>query len=475
MPWSIKTNAEGCNGFAVVKDGTNVPIAGGCHKTRRDAYKHLVALRLAYSERAFSPDQPRGPDGKFLSTGGSDDTGGGGSKAPTPAVVKKGGTYKAGDKPGSKVKSAPNNVTSKGVNPNSEYVLSQKTGNFFANPQYNGNPEGKGKYSPNGKNKAQQGSIDELDGGAKYLATGQAKFKDSSTGAGRPQTATPKPAVGKMKVGKVPDGYVKGRVIDPLKDEKDGEMALKAVKNRYGNGDLRLEGVLKEQGFNGKPMVLKTQSEVDELVAQGWKPVYRGTAHDDRGRSYSTEFAEGEFYAGLGIYGNGTYTSTFRSTAESYAGNRYHGRVPKDGGPNARGGMNEILIAPDAVVSTYGEISSLRQGYMKEVQTARDALAEDYTAQLAVVSKTGKISDIPEADYNRITADFRAKSEVIDAAEKLAGDEGRFAAMMGIDAYVVPNQGQRYTPTGKGKGKVEIEDYVVIVNRTAVATRVIRP
>ncbi len=432
---------------------------------------------LTVATRAFSADQPRGPDGKFLATGASDDTGGGGSKAPTPAVTKKGGTYKAGDKPGSKVKSAPNNVTSKGVNPNSEYVLSQKTGNFFANPQYNGNPEGKGKYSPNGRLKDQQGSIDDLDGGAKYLATGQAKFKDDSTGTGRPQTTTPKPAVGKMKVGKVPDGYVKGRVIDPLKDEKDGELAIKATKNRYGNGDLRLEAINKEQGFDGKPMVLKTQSEVDDLVAQGWKPVYRGTAHDDRGRSYSTEFAEGQFYPGLGIYGNGTYTSTFRSTAESYAGNGGFGKVAKDGGPNARGGMNEILVAPDAVVSTYGEVSALRQGYIKEVASARDAAQNEYTDRLRVASKTGKIADIPKDDYERITADFKAKSERIDAAEKLASDEGRFAAMMGIDAYVVPRTGARTTINAKtGKRKpTEWEDYVVIVNRTAVATRVIRP
>jgi len=162
---------------------------------------------LRVASRAFSADQPRGPDGKFLSTGGSDD---GGGSAPTPAIIKKGGTYKAGDKPGSKVKSAPNNVTSKGVNPNSEYVLSGKTGNFFANPQYNGNPEGKGKYSPNGKGKAQQGSIEDLEGGSKYLATGQAKHKVA--GSSKPVSAKPvsaKPVSSGIKLSS-PEGEITG-------------------------------------------------------------------------------------------------------------------------------------------------------------------------------------------------------------------------------------------------------------------------
>ena len=102
---------------------------------------------------------------------------------------------------------------------------------------------------------------------------------------------------------------------------------------------------------------------------------------------------------------------------------------------------------------------------------------KNYVSALNKASKTGKIADIPQADNDRITAEFRARSEVIDAAEKLASNEGRFAAMVGIDAYIVPKQGSR-SRIDKKTGKrltTEYEDYVVIVNRTAVATRVIRP
>jgi hypothetical protein len=213
MPWSIKTDAEGCNGFAVVKDGESKPIPGGCHKSRPQALKQLVALRLSYDER----QQPRTPDGKFASTGGG---GGGGGSAG-------GGTYKAGDKAGSKAKSAPKNVTKKGVNNDSEYVLSEKTGNFFKNPTYNGNPNGKGKYSPAGKNKAKQGNVDDLEGGPKFKATGQAKHK--AGGAGKaPAPAKPvsaKPASSGTKLGS-PEGEITGdanaiRKVNKKFDEQD--------------------------------------------------------------------------------------------------------------------------------------------------------------------------------------------------------------------------------------------------------------
>lgn len=238
MPWSIKTDAEGCNGFAVVKDGESKPIPGGCHKSRPQALKQLVALRLSYEER----QQPRTPDGKFASTGGG---GGGGGSAG-------GGTYKAGDKAGSKAKSAPKNVTSKGVNNDSEYVLSEKTGNFFKNPTYNGNPNGKGKYSPAGKNKAKQGNVDDLEGGPKFKATGQAKHK--AGGATKvttaPVTASPvtpkKTTVSDMGKVDSPDGPITGdasqvsKVNKKFNDQIDEAGGVEALHDNLNKGQTPL-------------------------------------------------------------------------------------------------------------------------------------------------------------------------------------------------------------------------------------------
>ena len=50
MPYSIESNLPGCSGFAVVKEGTKEPIAGGCHKTKAEAIAHMVAVDKAYEQ-----------------------------------------------------------------------------------------------------------------------------------------------------------------------------------------------------------------------------------------------------------------------------------------------------------------------------------------------------------------------------------------------------------------------------------------
>ena len=50
MPYIVSSNAEGCSGFAVVKEGENSPIPGGCHKTKSDAIAHMVALKAEYED-----------------------------------------------------------------------------------------------------------------------------------------------------------------------------------------------------------------------------------------------------------------------------------------------------------------------------------------------------------------------------------------------------------------------------------------
>lgn len=45
MPWHIEENKPGCNGYAVVKDGTGEIV--GCHDTQSKAKAQLTALNIA--------------------------------------------------------------------------------------------------------------------------------------------------------------------------------------------------------------------------------------------------------------------------------------------------------------------------------------------------------------------------------------------------------------------------------------------
>lgn len=48
MPYTISSNAVDCSGYAVVKEGENSPIPGGCHKTKAEAVAHMVAVQAEY-------------------------------------------------------------------------------------------------------------------------------------------------------------------------------------------------------------------------------------------------------------------------------------------------------------------------------------------------------------------------------------------------------------------------------------------
>lgn len=64
MPYEIKQDVEGCNGFAVVKTEGNEIVPGGCHSTQAEAQAHLTALNIAeYGDEeegraeSFSPNE----------------------------------------------------------------------------------------------------------------------------------------------------------------------------------------------------------------------------------------------------------------------------------------------------------------------------------------------------------------------------------------------------------------------------------
>ena len=50
MPYQVIMNAEGCDGHAVVKVDSTIPIDGGCHATHKEAIDHMTALNMATAD-----------------------------------------------------------------------------------------------------------------------------------------------------------------------------------------------------------------------------------------------------------------------------------------------------------------------------------------------------------------------------------------------------------------------------------------
>lgn len=58
MPYTVIDNAEGCSGYAVVKEGETTPIPGGCHASKQDAIDHMVAVEIATAEEQRADSYP---------------------------------------------------------------------------------------------------------------------------------------------------------------------------------------------------------------------------------------------------------------------------------------------------------------------------------------------------------------------------------------------------------------------------------
>lgn len=56
MPYTISEDAEGCDGFAVIKIEDESIVPGGCHSTQDEAAAHLAALEIAEAEEERALD-----------------------------------------------------------------------------------------------------------------------------------------------------------------------------------------------------------------------------------------------------------------------------------------------------------------------------------------------------------------------------------------------------------------------------------
>jgi len=194
------------------------------------------------------------------------------------------------------------------------------------------------------------------------------------------------------------------------------QAAIDAGDSDTSLGDSMLSAIYRRMGYDGLPQVV--DEDIFEQMSEGlevWLRGFRdGPARYVAGEMVSGETAAdyinalrfGNYYAGYGVFGNGTYSSDFLQTASSYGGNRLSNIV-------------RILFSPSAKVIDIDELADL---------------------------------------YLKWYRDFGGgENKAPGSVMMLLGDRGRFAAALGYDAIRVPNVGLG-GPTGK-------ESYLVILNR----------
>jgi hypothetical protein len=173
------------------------------------------------------------------------------------------------------------------------------------------------------------------------------------------------------------------------------------------HGDEQLAAIAKKQGFDAKPDVV-SEKDMDQLVATGkHTEVFRGV--QDGGpksaKAIQEQFRHGDYYAGLGVKGNGTYTTRSREQAMGLAG-------------GDRKALLRLGLRPQAKVVQYADLKAEHKAF-----------------------------------YDRLPQG--------SAARRVFSDPGTYAAARGYDAIQVVHR------TNSGR-LLDTPDYFVILNRSAV-------
>jgi hypothetical protein len=207
------------------------------------------------------------------------------------------------------------------------------------------------------------------------------------------------------------------------------------MKAKYdGNGPprQRLEKIYEAQGFNAKPELVRSRSDLEKrkdiLREPDGRPLilYRGVSEESFARQFQGSGPVGHrHYPGLGVYGNGTY-------AASAGGNQ--NSLPKNGNFD----------------QTAQRTASSYAGGGRDLKDRVTAFALRWDAN--IVQFEGANAELRGLEYIKWSREIRKQ-----ASEKFGTEfhaYGEAAAAMGIHAYRVPMSSD--------------EDYWVILNRGAV-------
>jgi hypothetical protein len=193
-------------------------------------------------------------------------------------------------------------------------------------------------------------------------------------------------------------------------------------KARTKQGDGALDAIGERQGFKAKPQNV-TKAQLDEAIRHGWVETWRGVnpgmAEFEvtiNSRQINDQLRHGDFFPGLGIYGNGTYLSVHRGVAEVYAGVREEMAEP--------GGYIRLAVDPGARIINHSDLIAERDAW---------------------IAAQGPYMD--------------------SVLKRIVADEGRYAAIRGYDVIRVVN---KEDGSDLADEKDRHYDQYIILNRSVI-------
>jgi hypothetical protein len=158
-----------------------------------------------------------------------------------------------------------------------------------------------------------------------------------------------------------------------------------------GYGDKMLTELTRRQTGWHQPAQVVAAAELDQALAAGWTQVWRGVQDPfsvERTRQIAESVRAGDWRMGGGLYGNGVYTSTRRTTGEAYRGGvplagqgRWDARTGEwvgQFGYSQPGGLMRMAVDPDARIADYHQLHNEHHAwYQAEVDRERGTADPD--------------------------------------------------------------------------------------------------
>jgi len=244
----------------------------------------------------------------------------------------------------------------------------------------------------------------------------------------------PKPADASIVTPPVGHQTVKGKEMSEDELLKSNTMQELVNLDRVtikNDGDKTLASLYHDQGFDGKPDVV-SEDELNAAVANGDREFYRGTM-EGSGTQFSDAFKDGEYYAGYGGYGNGTYMAYSDLAGAALAETRGYGDSAM-----------HIAVKKDAKIGNYNKIVNEADDLARETQKEIARLSGQVGPGMSMVQ------------YGAINTKIKEKQNLLDIYK----DYGKYAVTKGYDGFDV-------SASRSTAGDFNYAGYFVLLNRTA--------
>lgn len=222
----------------------------------------------------------------------------------------------------------------------------------------------------------------------KVIAEKAAKLKAEKEAAEKAAKAAKEAAAKKAAAEEKNRVFVKSSDPEKLKEQveefKSSIRQTKVEQRGYAdmnNAQNNMRKINKVMGYDKAPIKANdwTLERYEEAINNKYGTFYRGVAgNEDEVSKFATQFRDGEFYPGQGVYGSGSYTAygKFGEFGESeYSGKNLAVRYA--GGPG-RGAIVEMGLKPEARVITWDRAEDMIATERKRLQlagmTRREAL-----------------------------------------------------------------------------------------------------